>query len=164
MNQPPATLLRKLASLCYEWLLLLALCFIAAFLFLALTQAVDRLWIGPLLQLWLTVVLGCYFVWFWTHGGQTLPMKTWHIALVTHDEKPLGVPLAVGRYLLLAGVCLLPNLLAGMTGPERWLLAAIGPLAFLLSACWALFDRDGQFLHDRLLGTRQINRRTPKAA
>ena len=37
------------------------------------------------LQAFLFVVLGIYFIWFWSHGGQTLAMKTWHIRLVDRD-------------------------------------------------------------------------------
>ena len=33
------------------------------------------------------VVLGIYFVWFWSRG-QTLAMKTWHIRLVDAQGRP----------------------------------------------------------------------------
>jgi uncharacterized RDD family membrane protein YckC len=26
-------------------------------------------------------VLGAYFIWYWSHGGQTLAMQTWKIQL-----------------------------------------------------------------------------------
>ena len=69
-------------------------------------------------------MFAAYFLWCWLRGGQTLAMKAWHIRLV--DVTP--------RKALL-----------------RFLLA----LPFLpISILWALFDRDRQFLHDRLAGTR----------
>ena len=41
------------------------------------------------LQAFLFLVLGLYFAWFWSHGGQTVAMKTWHIRLLTHDGRPV---------------------------------------------------------------------------
>lgn len=41
--------------------------------------------------------------------------------------------------------------------PRRALLRFVLLALLPLSIVWALFDRDGQFLHDRLAGTRLIN-------
>ena len=47
--------------------------------------------------------------------------------------------------------------LVGVT-PGKAMLRFLLALAFLpASILWALFDRDGQFLHDRLAGTRLVN-------
>ena len=62
----------------------------------------------------------------WLRGGQTLAMKAWGIRLV--DITPQK---AVLRFVL--ALLLLPA-----------------------SIAWALFDRDRQFLHDRLAGTRLV--------
>ena len=40
------------------------------------------------LQLFVFLVLGLYFSWFWSHGGQTVAMKTWHIRLLTRTAGP----------------------------------------------------------------------------
>jgi len=125
---------RRLVCLLYELLILLALWLAAGFPFVGLTQALDPIWIRPLFQLYLLTLGGAYFVWFWTHGGQTLPMKTWRLRLVTQEGGTLGYGLAGSRYVL----------------------AVAGYLLFGLGLFWALFDRDRQFLHDRLLGTRLI--------
>lgn len=127
-------LARRLACATYEWLILAALVLVATFPYLALagdsTSGLRR----HVLQAWVLLVVGAYFVGFWTRGGQTLAMKTWRIRLESADGGPVGVGQAVRRYLLaLAGA------------------AALG-VGFL----WALLDRDGQFLHDRLAGTRLV--------
>jgi len=83
------------------------------------------------LQFFILVVLGAYFLWCWLRGGQTLAMRAWRIRLV--DVTPRK---ALVRFVLAAA--LLP-----------------------LSILWALVDRDRQFLHDRLAGTRLIDARTP---
>lgn len=122
---------RRLASGLYEALILLALVFIATLPFSYLFGDATHGWKRHLLQAWVLLVVGAYFTWFWTRGGQTLPMKTWRLRLVAADGGPVALPRALRRYAL-AGVGL----------------AVLG-LGFL----WALVDRDRQFLHDRLAGT-----------
>jgi uncharacterized RDD family membrane protein YckC len=140
MNQAlaPATspgLARRALSMVYEALLLVAVLIAGALPFLLLTREADPSLARLLLQLYLLALCGAYFIWQWLRGGQTLPMKTWRIRLVTRDGAPLTLRRAVCRYLLaLAGLALLG---AG----------------FL----WAFIDRDRQFLHDRLAGTRIVN-------
>lgn len=123
---------RRLACATYELLILTALVLIATFPFLAFAGDSSSGWRRYLLQAYVLAVVGTYLVWFWTRGGQTLAMKTWRIRLVTTEGGPVETPRAVRRYLLaLAG--------AAMLGA-----------GFL----WAFLDRDAQFLHDRLAGTR----------
>jgi uncharacterized RDD family membrane protein YckC len=125
-------LARRLASGLYELLLLAALVMIATFPFLAVFGLdATHGWRRNLLQGWVLVVCGAYFVWFWTRGGQTLAMKTWRIRVVRDDGRPLEVSRAVRRYLL----------------------SVLGFFAAGLGFLWALVDRDRQFLHDRLAGT-----------
>lgn len=122
---------RRLASVLYDALLLAALVLVATFPFLAVFGDSTQGWQRHVLQGWVVLVAGVYFVGFWTRGGQTLPMKTWHIRVVRRD----GAPVSVGR------------------ATHRYLLALLGTLAAGLGFAWALFDRDRQFLHDRLAGT-----------
>ena len=131
-----ASLARRLASAVYDLLLNMALAMVAAFAFLVLFGDATAGWRRHLLQAWLLAVLGAYYVWFWTRGGQTLPMKTWRIRLVrAHD----GGPVNPGRAL------------------HRYALALLGTLAAGLGFAWALIDRDRQFLHDRLAGTALVD-------
>jgi uncharacterized RDD family membrane protein YckC len=83
-------------------------------------------------RVWVLIVVSCYYLWFWTHGGQTLPMKTWRLRLCKQDGSSIGLDRAMLRLVLIA---------AG------W---GLGGAHFF----WALLDRDKQFLHDRILGTR----------
>jgi uncharacterized RDD family membrane protein YckC len=79
------------------------------------------------LQIFIFAVFTAYFLWCWLRGGQTLAMKAWHIRLV--EVTPVKALL-------------------------RLLLAV---LLFPASIVWALFDRERQFLHDRLAGTRLVS-------
>ena len=127
--------LRRLAGMCYEALLLSGVLTIALIAPHVLLGAfAHRLASASVLWAHLFLVLLVYFLWFWTNGGQTLAMKTWRIRLVTCDGQSVRPAQALLRYLL----CW-PSL--GLAG---------------LGIVWALFDRDGQFLHDRIAGTQLV--------
>ena len=96
---PLASYGRRLLSLCYELLLLAAILFIAGWIFLAVQNLLPQRAAHLLLQLYLLTVCGGYFVYCWTHGGQTLPMKTWRIRLVQADGEPVTARIAARRYL-----------------------------------------------------------------
>jgi uncharacterized RDD family membrane protein YckC len=112
-------------------LLLVALIFLATFPFLALFGDATHGWRRHVLQAWVVLVCGAYFAWFWTRGGQTLPMKTWNLRVVRADGAPLTMGDAVRRYVL----------------------AVVGLFALGLGFLWAFIDRDRQFLHDRVCRT-----------
>jgi uncharacterized RDD family membrane protein YckC len=158
---------RRLLSMTYEGLLLFGPTFIGAYLFLSLLQ-----WKYPLpplrtaiFQLYMFGLIGVYFVWCWRHGAQTLPMKTWKFRVENANGRPITLARAWLRYTFACagflGFCWLGIALAKFT-VQQWLkMPAVGGgvgfsglmlgLAYPLTA---LFDRDRQFLHDRLAGTR----------
>jgi hypothetical protein len=130
-----AGLARRVGSLIYEALLLTAVLFLSTWIFLFIGQLLDDAIARALLRVWLLIVTGTYFIFCWIHGGQTLPMKTWRIRLTSADGTAVTFEKALKRYLL--ALCS-----AGAAG---------------LGFVWALADRDRQFLHDRLAGTRLIS-------
>ena len=132
-------LARRFASGLYDLLLVFAIALLATFPFILLFGDSTSGWRRYLLQAWVLAAIGAYFVTFWRRGGQTLPMKTWRIRLVRWDGGAVGFARAVHRYVL---ACLS--------------FAALGA-GFL----WAFFDRDGQFLHDRLSGTAIVDAPAP---
>ena len=91
------TLRRRFACLAYEGVLLFAVLFFAEYLFASLTQQRHALYLRQVGMAFLFIVLGVYFVWFWTHGGQTLAMKTWRIRVVSRDGQPLTQARALAR-------------------------------------------------------------------
>jgi len=125
---------RRLLSMLYESLVVFAIMFSAGLAFYG--AANGRLSGGTrhAFQLYLFLVLGIYFVACWSRGGQTLPMQTWKLRLVRGENLPVGV----GRALL------------------RYALAWPSLLLFGGGILWAFLDRDRQFLHDRLAGTRIV--------
>jgi uncharacterized RDD family membrane protein YckC len=113
----------------YEAILLFAVAFFAGFAFHFASRGAPLE--GALRfahQLLLVAVFAAYFLWCWLRGGQTLAMKAWRVRLV--GVTPRKALLRFGLALLLVP-----------TG---------------IAIAWALFDRDRQFLHDRLAGTRIV--------
>ncbi len=160
---PTPSIRRRIGSLLYEALLLLALLLIAAFPAAGMKGATLEGWPRILFQLYLAVVVAAYFSWFWRHSGQTLPMKTWHIRLLAWDGQPLTPAACVRRLFFLA--LLYGPACAGMVViffPQR-VNPALSIFLFvpmLAAWLWARYDPERQFLHDRLAGTRQVDIRT----
>ena len=79
---------RRLAALIYEGLLLFGVLMVAGWLYGGLTQQRHAL-VGRFgLQVFLFLVLAVYFVWFWTHGGQTVALKAWRLRVVAAMPTP----------------------------------------------------------------------------
>jgi uncharacterized RDD family membrane protein YckC len=150
------TVRRRLATLMYESVLLFGVVFFAGYLFSTLTQQRNGLTHHDWLMSWIGLVLAAYFVWFWTHGGQTLPMKTWRLKVVDARGQPLTVGRALARYAL-AWLWFLPPLalhpLLSLTVPQTLIMLAVW-IALWAAAVW--LDPARQFLHDRLAGTRIV--------
>ena len=130
----PAPLLARFAVMVYESLLITAVVFVASFIIIPVVGDLHAPWQRHLFQVYILGILFAYFSAFWLRSGQTLAMKTWRIRLVQQNGDTLSFKQAVLRFAL------------ALTG---LLLAGIG-------YWWAFFDRDKQFLHDRLAGTRLI--------
>lgn len=123
---------RRLLCLVYELLLLIAVLLLAGAMATALAQSSPG-YSRIITQGFVLAACCGYFAWQWHRSGQTLPMKTWRIRLETASGGKVSLPRALLRTLLSA---------AGYgTG---------------LSLIWVFFDRDRQFLHDRLAGTRLV--------
>lgn len=128
-----AGLRRRFACLGYECLVNAAILLLASFAFHAVVKSAahpEQLRLA--FQIYLLLSLGGYYCWHWRRSGQTLPMKTWRLRLVTTSGQLPGVTRALLRYIL----------------------AWVSVLCFGLGFLWAFLDADGQFLHDRLLNTR----------
>jgi uncharacterized RDD family membrane protein YckC len=126
---------RRLAALLYEAFLVFAVLFLGSGLFTLIAGAADTLAARIALQIMLATLMGAYFVWCWTHGGQTLPMQAWDLRLVDARD---NLPPRVGRAV------------------QRYLVAVPGTLLGASSFLWALVDRDRLFLHDRIAGTKIV--------
>lgn len=152
------SVLRRLASMLYESLLLFAVAYLAVALFLLASRGEIAVgWVRHLEQAYLAAVFAAYFLYCWLRGGQTLAMRAWHIRLVAPGRARVPVRMAVLR-LLYAAIFLgafAAAIIAAFVHRNPWL--AFASLALTgIGIGWALLDRDHQFLYDRLAGTRLV--------
>ncbi len=124
--------LTKLAIFLYDGLLLFGVLFVAGLGFEALTRYRGEVPLRVWFQIYCFGIVAAYFIWFWARQGQTLAMRAWRIRLTNVDGSRLRWPQAALRFVLAV-------LAWGLLGATLW---------------WSLFDRDKQYLHDRLAGTR----------
>lgn len=139
-HNPSAGLGKRLLAITYDLFLLAALLFIAEILPVALNHgtAISRdngaLVFYLLHPLYILLVSFLFFGGFWTHGGQTLGMKTWKLRIVSLQGGPVSWQQAGLRYVVAL---------------VSW---ACGGLGFL----WSLFDQDKRCWHDRASATKLI--------
>ena len=124
----------------YESLLVCGVLFFAGVLYFALAGSALAGWRRHAFQLFLFLVLGLYFAGSWRRGGQTLAMKTWRLRVVGANGARVSWRQALLRY------------------AWAWPCLAFGGIGIL----YALFDRERQFLHDRLARTRLVLERAAR--
>lgn len=155
-----APLWRRLVALVYEVLLTTAVVMAAAMLLQILWPGRNE--VEPMRRhaefVFLVGVLFAYFGWCWRRSGQTLAMQTWRVRLDTAAGgragwRALAIRFAIG---FLAWAPLVPLIVWGrhQAQPQPWTIAAV--IWTALPYLWVLLDRDRQFLHDRLAGTRLV--------
>ena len=134
-------LLRRLAAMLYDTVLVLALVVVAftlVYLPVAMGFGLENLQEHPLFRafmtLWMLFVGVGFHIWFWTHGGQTLGMRAWRLRLFSEDGGPVSLKQALTRY----GVAIL-----------SWLALGLGFL-------WILFDPQKRAWHDIASHTRML--------
>ena len=128
-NLPRCGLMRRLAAILYDGMLLLGLLFIASALHLAVSGGGEDASTTPDLIRTIFIVLASFgfFAWFWLHGGQTLGMRAWRIRLQNRG----GGPITLWQALL------------------RYLVAIVSWLALGMGFIWSLFDKEKLTWHDR---------------
>jgi uncharacterized RDD family membrane protein YckC len=118
----------------YEALVVIAIAMLASAIVTTVHSSATAGWGQLLLRVILVLMIAAYFLLCWTRSGQTLAMKTWKFRVVTQSGQLLTLPQALWRFVLAA-------LFTSAAGIGFW---------------WALVDKDQQFLHDRLAGTRLV--------
>ncbi|MCE4553282.1 RDD family protein [Roseateles cellulosilyticus] len=164
LDASPPGLARRFAAFLYEGVLLFGVLFFAGFLYSVLTRQAHALQGRHGLGAFLFVVLGMYFVGFWTRSGQTLAMKTWHLRVIDTAGQPLSWGRAVLRYLL-AWLWFLPALVSvwalGLHGGGAIVGALVAGMGGYLLI--ARLHPQRQFLHDAICGSRVITQLPPRS-
>ena len=161
---PGATpsLARRMASFVYEGLLLFGIGLIPGAigaLFVALTGHEHPLQTDTALRIITLVIYAVYFSWFWSARGQTLPMQTWHIRVVTVDGRPLSQMRALARFVAACAWFAPGAAIAALNHWTRWQGLAAVAVGVIAYALLALLHPQRQFWHDALCGTRLVDAR-----
>jgi uncharacterized RDD family membrane protein YckC len=131
MLLPPAGLMRRIAALCYDALLVFSIWMLVTLAIIAMRGG-EPVTPGNLLyQLALVVATGCFFVGFWVRGGQTLGMRAWRLKV--QQASGSGVTWKTGTIRFAAGI--------------------VSTLTCGLGLFWLAVDPKGLTWHDRLAGT-----------
>jgi len=124
--------LRRIMAVCYDAVLLLAVLFFATALTLPFNSGQAFASDQYFYHLYLLCVCFFFYGWFWTHGGQTLGLRSWKIKLCRVDGGEVTWRLAALRFAA----------------------AALSWLCFGLGFFWCLFDKNRLCWHDYLSNTK----------
>jgi|TARA_B110000902_G_scaffold267292_1_gene359963 uncharacterized RDD family membrane protein YckC len=135
---------KRLAAMGYDSLLVFALLFIASGIYIEISRRLNNISAtevntgqivteiapaasGPLFTLYLVVIVGLFFSYFWCKAGQTLGMQSWSLKIQNTDGSLISVKQAVIRY----GV------------------AIISLCCFGAGYVWVLVDKESKTWHDK---------------
>ena len=135
MTAQNSSLVRRLAAILYDSLLLFALMALVTIPFIAMHGGEFVEPESPPHQMALFIVIYAFFVGFWSRKGRTLGMQSWGLQLQTMDGK---IP-------------------AMSTASLRFFAAILSWIPFGLGFIWQLWDKDKLTWHDRLSGTRLVH-------
>lgn len=131
---------RYLAAVLYDFLLLLAVLFLATALILPINAGEAYTSHQILYPIYLLGVSFAFYGWFWTHGGQTLGLRAWKLKLQTFDQQPISWTQA------------------GL----RFSIALLSWLAFGCGFLWILVDKHHRSWHDHVSKTALFLQATDK--
>lgn len=135
MTPQNSSLVRRLAAILYDTLLVAAVLFLATLPFIALRGGEPVEPGDVLYQVTLLFVTFIFFVGFWSRKGRTLGMQSWGLQLEAAGGGSPSIPACTIRF---------------FAAILSWAAAGIGFL-------WQLVDKERLTWHDRLSGTRLVH-------
>ena len=154
-----AGLMRRIAAMVYDGLLLFAILMLASLPFVVPLGEEEEMQSTHKLvyQLAMAGVIYAYFVGYWKSRGRTLGMQSWGLQIVNVDGQlpTLGqstlrfVAASVPWACLILGIYLLVY-------QDQLAAAILAWACFVLGYVWQLWDKAGLGLQDRFSGTRIV--------
>ena len=154
------SLSRRMACFVYEGLLLFGIGLLPGAigaLFVALTGHQHPMQSDAALRIITFGIYAIYFTWFWSARGQTLPMQTWRLRVVTTEGRRLSQARALARFVASCAWFAPAALLAILNGWTRWQALAAAFVGVLTYALLTLLHPRRQFWHDAVCGTQIIS-------
>jgi len=88
---------RRLASILYDFLLVVAVLIIMSIPFFSFDLQENNL-LKVTIQIYYYLITQYFFVWFWVHNQGTLGMKTWKIKIICDNNNRLSYKQAIIRF------------------------------------------------------------------
>ena len=170
-NVVPAGVLRILAAWLYDFLLLCAVWLLAGIIYIIPAQFFVQIdsaqsenltttaFTGPIYYGYLLLVTWYFFAWFWTHGGQTLGLRSWSIRLQTDDGHLISWPMSIVRFLVAAAPWFLALFVYDLLKTQYNTDSAYLYLCFLIGFSGLLstiLDKQGRSIQDIISRTRLV--------
>lgn len=133
-NLAKPSLFKLVACFVYDLLVVLSICLVSGAVFILVMGDATHGLKRYILQFFLWLVVGAYFICCWHKSGQTLAMQTWQLKVVNQSNQLLTWKMLTKRYVL----------------------ATLSVILFGLGFFWALIDRDKLYLHDRILASKIV--------
>lgn len=162
-NFPPASFLSLLGVWLYDAMLLCTIWLVAGIVYMIPAQMIVQIdssqkenlssseFTGPVFYTYLFIISWFFFAWFWTHGGQTLGLRSWSLRLQTTQGYAINWSRSLLRFLI-AGTPWLISLfvyskLSSMQDIESVYLYAVFLIGFS-GILWILIDKKNRSLQD----------------
>ena len=129
------SLARRLGAIIYDLLLLITILILISFIFSILFSINPKHPLFFVYQGCIYTISFLFYGWFWTHGGQTLGMKTWRFKITSLDGGEIKWKTALIRFIA----------------------AIVSWLVFGLGYIWSLFDKKNRTWHD-IISKTQLTR------
>lgn len=168
---PPASLLRLIGAWIYDFMLLCAIWLLAGIIYIIPAQMYTEIdssktdnlstteFTGPLFYSYLFIVTWFFFAWFWTHGGQTLGLRTWSLRLQTDEGNGVNWTQTLLRFLLAGAPWILTLFIYDYISntlqsdsPYQYAVFLIG----FAGLFWVLVDKESRSLQDIFSNTRIV--------
>ena len=88
---------RRLASILYDFLLVVAVLIIMSIPFFSFDLQENNL-LKVTIQIYYYLITQYFFVWFWVHNQGTLGMKSWKIKIICNNNNRLSYKQAIIRF------------------------------------------------------------------
>lgn len=144
-----AGLIRRLAAIAYDSLLLVAVLMFATAIITPLTGGESIKAGNPLFTGYLFIVCYFFFAWFWLHGGQTIGMRSWKIRLQETNGHRITLWHALLRFItglpawlcfLMGGIALALDQVPDVHQSLSWLFLLPKGVLFGIGCLWLVVD------------------------
>ena len=118
---PSASLIKQIAAMVYDSLLVFAILFLASAVAIVFNRG-EAINPNPLFSLYLLLAVFTFYAWFWQKSGQTLGMRAWKIQIITEFGGRPGWGICYLRlvFALLSILCLGLGYLWRLFAPYTW--------------------------------------------